>query len=83
MFLGPLLFVGTGLLLGTKGLSPQACWTGGVLVLMATWWMGEPIPLWVTGSIPLAAYPLIGAPKFTRSRFSTLIPSTGCFSAAC
>ena len=74
MFLGPLLFVGTGLLLGTQGLSPEACWTGGVVVLMATWWMTEPIPLWVTGCIPLAAYPLIGAAEVHEVALQYLDP---------
>jgi sodium-dependent dicarboxylate transporter 2/3/5 len=60
LILGPLLFVAVGLWLGSLGLTHEARWAGAVVVLMATWWMTEPIPLWATGCIPLVAYPLFG-----------------------
>ncbi len=61
LVLGPVLFVAVGLWLGGfDELSFAACWSGAVVVLMATWWITEPIPLWATGCIPLVAYPLIG-----------------------
>jgi sodium-dependent dicarboxylate transporter 2/3/5 len=62
--LGPILFLATGLALGAQGLPVAASWTGAVVVLMATWWMTEPIPLWATGCIPLVTYPVIGAARF-------------------
>ncbi len=60
LVLGPLLFVVVGLWLGHQGLAFEARWTGAVVVLMATWWMTEPLPLWATGCIPIVAYPLLG-----------------------
>ena len=58
--LGPLLFVAVGLWLGNQGLPFEARWAGAVVVLMATWWITEPLPLWATGCIPLLAYPVLG-----------------------
>jgi sodium-dependent dicarboxylate transporter 2/3/5 len=60
LMLGPLLFVAVGLWLGHQGLAFEARWTGAVVVLMATWWITEPLPLWATGCVPLIAYPLLG-----------------------
>ena len=60
LVLGPVLFLIVGTWLGAQGLSMPASWSGAVVVLMATWWMTEPIPLWATGCIPLLAYPLFG-----------------------
>jgi solute carrier family 13 (sodium-dependent dicarboxylate transporter), member 2/3/5 len=60
LVLGPLLFAAAGVWLSTQGLAAPAAWAGAVVVLMATWWMTEPIPLWATGCIPLLAYPLFG-----------------------
>lgn len=59
--LGPVLFVAVGLGLGAfDDLSFAARWSGAVVVLMATWWITEPLPLWATACIPIIAYPLIG-----------------------
>ncbi len=60
LVLGPILFVAVGIWLTGQGLPSPAAWAGAVVVLMATWWMTEPIPLWATGCIPLIAYPLLG-----------------------
>src|SRR4051794_21831994 len=60
LVLGPLLFVAVGAWLGAQGLSFEARWSGAVVVLMATWWITEPLPLWATGCIPLVAFPLFG-----------------------
>ena len=60
LILGPLLFIIVGLLLDGHGLSFEARWAGAVVVLMATWWITEPIPLWATACMPLLAYPLLG-----------------------
>jgi len=60
LVLGPILFLAVGMWLANQGLPSAASWAGAVVVLMATWWMTEPIPLWATGCIPLLAYPLLG-----------------------
>ncbi len=59
--LGPaaLLALGSGLLGG--GLEPAPRWTAGTVLLMAIWWITEPVPLWATALLPLALFPLIGA----------------------
>jgi len=62
--LGPILFFTVGWALGIQDLSFEARWAGAVVVLMATWWITEPMPLWATGCIPLAAYPLLGVTRF-------------------
>jgi solute carrier family 13 (sodium-dependent dicarboxylate transporter), member 2/3/5 len=55
------LFIAVGVGLGTfDELSFAARWAGAVVVLMATWWITEPLPLWATACIPLIAYPTIG-----------------------
>jgi sodium-dependent dicarboxylate transporter 2/3/5 len=60
LVLGPLLFFAVGLALGNQGLAFDARWSGAVVVLMATWWITEPLPLWTTACIPLIAYPALG-----------------------
>jgi sodium-dependent dicarboxylate transporter 2/3/5 len=63
--LGPLLAGAVVVALSSYDLSPEARWCAAVIVLMATWWITEPIPLWATACIPLVAYPIIGvAPLF-------------------
>lgn len=58
--LGPLLAVIAGLAFGHAGLASEAAWTGALIVLMATWWITEPLPLWLTACLPLVVYPLLG-----------------------
>jgi len=58
--IGPLLSLAAGASLAHAGLSLAASAAGATIVLMAIWWMTEPIPLWLTGCIPLLAYPLAG-----------------------
>ena len=66
LLLGPVLSVISwfGLWFGLQGgilADPTlACWTGAVLVLCATWWIFEPIPIPATSLIPLAVFPLVG-----------------------
>ena len=63
LVLGPLLFLSVGFWLGGLGLPNEASWTGAVVVLMATWWITEPLPLWATGCVPIVAYPLFGVAR--------------------
>ena len=60
LVLGPLLFFAVGFWLRGQGLPYEANWAGAVVVLMATWWITEPVSLWATGCIPIVAYPLFG-----------------------
>ena len=60
LVVGPLLSLAAGLSLAQHDLSIAASTAGATVVLMAVWWMTEPIPLWLTGCIPLVAYPLAG-----------------------
>ena len=60
LILGPLLFVIVGLWLDGQGLPFEARWAGALVVLMATWWITEPMPLWATACLPLLAFPALG-----------------------
>jgi solute carrier family 13 (sodium-dependent dicarboxylate transporter), member 2/3/5 len=55
---GPLLAL--LVLLAPLGIEPQAQRTAAVAVLMAFWWMTEPLPIYVTALVPLVAFPLLG-----------------------
>lgn len=57
--LGVLLFLGAGLTLRALGLAGPAAWAAATVVLMATWWITEPVPLWATALLPLALFPLL------------------------
>jgi len=60
LVVGPLVAVAFGLWLSHHDLSLAAAASGATVALMATWWMTEPVPLWLTACIPLIAYPLAG-----------------------
>jgi len=55
--LGPALFIAAGLLLHFAGLVPPAAWAAATVILMACWWITEPVPLWATACLPLATFP--------------------------
>ncbi|HYG75799.1 MAG TPA: SLC13 family permease [Planctomycetota bacterium] len=59
LFLGPALFCAVGFLLKAKGLNASAAWAGATVVLMATWWITEPIPLWATACLPIVLFPVL------------------------
>lgn len=59
LFLGPVVFVATGL--AARSLGTAAAWTAATVVLMATWWITETLPLWATALLPVVIFPLIGA----------------------
>ncbi|MDH4229336.1 MAG: SLC13 family permease [Nitrospirota bacterium] len=56
---GPLLFLLTLVLPEASGLSAAGQRTGGVALWMAVWWITEAVPLYVTGLLPLALFPLL------------------------
>src|ERR1041385_2523507 len=64
VFLGPVLFVAAGLGLRATGLNSAACWAAATVFLMATWWITEPLPLWVTACLPLVLFPAFGSASF-------------------
>ncbi len=57
---GIVLAVLFGLAMHLFGQTPAAAWTTSVVVLCATWWVFEPVPIPVTSLVPLAIFPLIG-----------------------
>ena len=57
---GPLAAAIVGGWLYLAGQSNEVAWTAGVVVLCATWWIIEPIPIPATSLIPLAVFPLAG-----------------------
>ncbi len=59
LWLGPLLAVAS-LLLPLPGLAWEAKLVLGLLVLMATWWITEALPLAATALLPIIAVPLFG-----------------------
>ncbi len=60
------LFVGFGaaLALGfgldAAGQPSEVCWTAGVTLLCAIWWITEALPMSVTALVPFAIFPLVG-----------------------
>jgi solute carrier family 13 (sodium-dependent dicarboxylate transporter), member 2/3/5 len=58
LFLGPILFLLTGLGLQSSGLGAPACWAAGTVALMSCWWITEPIPLWGTACLPIITFPV-------------------------
>ena len=60
LFLGPAIVL-VMLVLGPQaGLDPAAWRAAAVALLMAVWWMTEPVPIPVTALLPLALFPLLG-----------------------
>ncbi len=57
---GLLSAIAVGVLCHFSGQSSDIAWTSGVVVVCATWWIFEPIPIAVTSLIPLAVFPLTG-----------------------
>lgn len=57
---GPVAALLLGILLFKFGWSKEACYTAGITLLCATWWIFETIPIPATSLIPLGAFPLLG-----------------------
>ena len=60
LFLGPALAGLAFLGLWSQGWKINACWTGAVAALVATWWITEPIPIPATSLLPIALLPFFG-----------------------
>ena len=60
-WLGPAFFLATLVIPAPGALPVVAWWTAGAALLMATWWIGESIPIPATALLPLALFPLLGA----------------------
>lgn len=60
LILCPLLALVLGMLLLVNGFSSMIAWTAGVTLLVATWWIAEPISISATSLIPIAIFPLVG-----------------------
>ena len=58
--LGPLALAMTFLFDAPEGLSEGGWKTLGAALLMATWWITEPIPIAATALIPMLIFPLLG-----------------------
>jgi sodium-dependent dicarboxylate transporter 2/3/5 len=64
---GLLVFVLMLLLPAPAGMSPAAWRTTAIIVLMASWWMTEALPLTATALVPFLAFPLLGIMTATDS----------------
>jgi len=60
LFGGPALALALGVGLATAGQPSEVCWTAGVTLLCAVWWVAETIPIPITALLPLAVFPLVG-----------------------
>jgi len=60
LLLGPALAAITYFSLASQGWEASACWTGAIALLVATWWITEPIPIPATSLIPIALLPFFG-----------------------
>ena len=47
-------------MIAAAGLPPEQRWAAATVILMAVWWITEPLPLWVTATLPLVIFPLSG-----------------------
>jgi sodium-dependent dicarboxylate transporter 2/3/5 len=60
LFGGPALALALGVGLANAGQPSEVCWTAGVTLLCAVWWVAETIPIPITALLPLAVFPLVG-----------------------
>jgi sodium-dependent dicarboxylate transporter 2/3/5 len=60
LFLGPILAAVAYFSLASQGWDESASWTGAIAILVATWWIFEPIPIPATSLLPIALLPLFG-----------------------
>lgn len=64
---GAALFALVLILPAPEGLGAAGWKTAGVALLMATWWITEPIPLPATSLLPLVLFPLLGTGSIEES----------------
>ena len=60
LLVAPISALLLGLFLYFNQYSPEICWTAGVTLLCAVWWVTEPIPMPITSILPMAIFPLVG-----------------------
>lgn len=60
LIIGPILLLITLLLPAPEGMNPQAWGALGMLLLMATWWATEAIPIPATALLPIILIPALG-----------------------
>jgi sodium-dependent dicarboxylate transporter 2/3/5 len=60
LWAGPLAGVLVWVLPSPEGLPPEGQRVAGVAVWMAAWWISEAVPIYATGLLPLALFPLLG-----------------------
>jgi sodium-dependent dicarboxylate transporter 2/3/5 len=63
LFSGPALFLLLVVLPAPSGMSTEAWHTAAVALWMATWWIGEAVPIPATALLPLALFPTMGILK--------------------
>jgi len=71
---GLVVFIAMLLLPAPAGMSPEAWRTTAIIVLMATWWMTEALPLTATALVPFLAFPLLGIMTASESAASYYSP---------
>ncbi|MEX2248094.1 MAG: anion permease, partial [Parvibaculum sp.] len=57
---GLAVFAAMLMLPAPEGLSPEGWRLAALVALMAIWWVTEAIPVYATGLVPLAGFPLLG-----------------------
>ncbi|MFN2443164.1 MAG: DASS family sodium-coupled anion symporter [Thermoanaerobaculia bacterium] len=67
LILGPALFLLVLSIPSPEGLAGPAWRTAAVAVLMAVWWIAEPIPIAATALLPLVLFPLLGILPMPRT----------------
>lgn len=65
LFLGPVIFICFVVFPAPESMSNEAMYTAGIVLLMATWWLTEAIPIPVTALLPLVLFPILGVNKIT------------------
>ena len=66
LLLGPVLAVIAGVAVASFGHASPIVWTTAIVVLTATWWILEPIPIAVSSLIPIAVFPAVGVLDATQ-----------------
>ena len=57
---GPIVAIVVGLILNSLQFESAIAWTAAITLLVAIWWIFEPIPIPATSLIPIALFPVVG-----------------------
>jgi sodium-dependent dicarboxylate transporter 2/3/5 len=74
LLLGPVAGALLGTALAGGGLDPKICWTAGITLTTAIWWVFESIPIPAASLLPFAAFPLSGV--LTHQQASAALGNT-------